>query len=125
MARLNHTMRRGAVYVWRRRLPAGHPSYKGKYVQISLRTKELSTAEVLGPLVNTAFNDIIKPMLTEAITLEDVKTYLDSVVQTHLAEIDAVARPQDESLRNCPLWDRSAGSVQRPVHLTGQDQKKI
>ncbi|MCC5991164.1 MAG: hypothetical protein JJT99_01455, partial [Rhodobacteraceae bacterium] len=89
MARLNHTMRRGAVYVWRRRLPAGHPSYTGKYVQISLQTKDFSTAQLLGPLVNTAFNDIIKSMLIEAITLEDVKTYLDSVVQTHLAQIDA------------------------------------
>ena len=107
MARLNHTMRRGAVYVWRRRLPAGHPSYKGKYVQISLRTKELSTAEVLGPLVNTAFNDIIKPMLTEAITLEDVKTYLDSVVQTHLAQIDAARwaeAPPDSSRKWRERW---------------------
>ncbi|TVP72730.1 MAG: hypothetical protein EA339_05575 [Rhodobacteraceae bacterium] len=74
MVRLNHTLRRGAVYVWRRRLTAGHPSYKGKYVQISLRTKELFTAQTLGPLVNTAFNDSIKSKLTEAITVQDVKT---------------------------------------------------
>lgn len=90
MPKLNHVLRRGAVYIWRRRLPAGFPDSRRQFVQISLRTKEFSTANFLAPLVNVAFNDILRGMLTQSITHEDVKAYLDQVVQIHLARVDGV-----------------------------------
>jgi integrase len=53
--------------------------------------------------VNTAFNDIIKGMLTEAITIDHAKAYLESVVQTHLARIDA-ARWREAPPANSREW---------------------
>ena len=45
---------------------------------------------MLGSLVNTAFNDIIKGMLTEAITIGPRESLSSNLsVQTHLARIDA------------------------------------
>ncbi|WP_407691754.1 DUF6538 domain-containing protein [Pseudooctadecabacter jejudonensis] len=54
MQRLNHVTRRGAVYVWRRRLPVGS-GIRGQFIQISLRTHRFSTAKNLAGIVNRAF----------------------------------------------------------------------
>ena len=53
MTGLNYVIRRGAIYVWRRRLPAWVS--QTSYLQISLRTPRISTATIRANLVNAGF----------------------------------------------------------------------
>lgn len=67
MHHLNHVHRRGAVYVWRRRMPATC-SNSGGFIQVSLRTRDFSTAKNLANLLNCAFYASILEVKAQKIT---------------------------------------------------------
>ena len=79
MEHLNHVTRRGAVYVWRRRLPEGCTGKGGQFVQVSLRTKSLSTAKVVAALVNSAFATSILVVKNKRITRAEARSSRASV----------------------------------------------
>ncbi|WP_370738071.1 DUF6538 domain-containing protein [Palleronia marisminoris] len=54
MGQVTHVSRRGAVYVWRRRCPARSALQSTGTLQVSLRTRELSTARRVAALVSNA-----------------------------------------------------------------------
>ncbi|MDO6588640.1 hypothetical protein DS901_15425 [Loktanella sp. D2R18] len=68
MGHLNHVTRRGAVYVWRRRLPREVTGKTGDFVQVSLKTKKLSTAKAVAVLVNLNFATFISRVKSNRIT---------------------------------------------------------
>ncbi len=103
MPKVTHVQRRGAVYVWRRRLPVVFGGPKRQFVQISLHTKEFSKAALRAPLVTVAFNDMFRDMLAETVFSDDVKSYLSQVVQIHLARIDA-ARATESHPADSAEW---------------------
>lgn len=88
MEHLNHVKRRGAVYVWRRRLPVHCTGTDRTFVQVSLRTKDLSTAKKLTALVNCAFATSILIVKNKRITRAEAQTFLAEVVSMELERIE-------------------------------------
>ena len=95
MHHLNHVHRRGAVYVWRRRMPATSSEACG-FIQVSLRTREFSTAKILANLLNRTFCDSILRVKTQKITRAEAQQFLTAVVSDELKRIEAerYAEPQ-------------------------------
>ncbi|WP_439103585.1 DUF6538 domain-containing protein [Celeribacter marinus] len=88
MEHLNHVTRRGAVYVWRRRLPEHCTGTGGQFVQVSLRTRSFSTAKVIAALVNSAFATSILFVKNKRITRAEAQTFLAEVVSIELERIE-------------------------------------
>lgn len=88
MEHLNHVSRRGAVYVWRRRLPKHCTGEVGQCVQVSLRTNRLSTAKLIAALVNSAFATSILFVKNKRITRAEAQTFLAKVVSLELERIE-------------------------------------
>ena len=75
MTGLNHVFRRGAVYVWRRRVPsrAGSP---GRFVQVSLGTTEFSTAKARKCLADSVFQSFWTSMESGRITPAEARMFI-------------------------------------------------
>lgn len=86
MTGLNYVTRRGAIYVWRRRLPAWLS--KTSYLQISLRTPKFSTAKILANLVNAGFETCINRMKSQRITQAEAQRFLSDLVVQELEKIE-------------------------------------
>ncbi|QLL42055.1 site-specific integrase [Sulfitobacter pontiacus] len=86
MTGLNYVTRRGAIYVWRRRLPACVS--QTSYLQISLRTPRFSTAKILANLVNAAFATCISGMKSQRITQAEAQRFLSDLVVQQLEKIE-------------------------------------
>ncbi len=86
MASLNYVTRRGAIYVWRRRLPAWVS--QTSYLQISLRTPKFSTAKILANLVNAGFATCISRMKSQRITQAEAQRFLSDLVVRELEKIE-------------------------------------
>lgn len=95
MHHLNHVHRRGAVYVWRRRMPATSSKARS-FIQVSLRTREFSTAKILANLLNRSFCGSILRVKTQSITRAEAQQFLTAVVSDELKRIEAerYAEPQ-------------------------------
>lgn len=87
MGVMNHVSRRGAVYVWRRRVPTALSPGKPAYIQISLKTRELSTGKLLGAIVTAESDQIFQCMAHEKLTPSDLRDYLARVVEIETARI--------------------------------------
>ncbi len=96
MHHLNHVHRRGAVYVWRRRIPANQYD-KPSYIQVSLRTRELSTAKILANLFNCAFCASILEVKTQKITRAEAQQFLTAIVSSELERIEAERYAEPEA----------------------------
>lgn len=90
---LNYVTRRGAIYVWRRRLPVWVS--QTSYLQISLQTPKFSTAKILANLVNAGFATCISRMksqrISDATKLSDLSKIQDlaaEVMQRYALEIE-------------------------------------
>jgi len=123
MQHLNHVTRRGAVYVWRRRLPTGC-RIDGDFIQISLRTRRFSTAKILANLVNKAFCDSILRVTTEKITRAEAQRFLNAIVSDELERIEAnrYAEPQAETphiWRERHLEERARAVALRKIAAMG------
>ncbi|WP_412508989.1 DUF6538 domain-containing protein [Roseovarius sp. SYSU LYC5161] len=97
MGVMTHVTRRGASYIWRRRIPKRALQSKsdglstknnGVIVQVSLGTRDLSTAARRAPLVSAAFDDMIEGMTYTSLTRAHLRQYLESVVQAEVARIE-------------------------------------
>jgi integrase len=88
MQHLNHVHRRGAVYVWRRRVPKTCLDFSG-FIQVSLCTRDFSTAKILAPLLNAAFYASILEVKTQKITRAEAQQFLTAVVSDELERIEA------------------------------------
>lgn len=86
MIGLNYVTRRGAIYVWRRRLPAWVS--KTSYLQISLRTPRFSTAKIVANLVNVGFATCISHMKSQRITQAEAQRFLSDLVTQKLEQIE-------------------------------------
>lgn len=85
MTGLNYVTRRGAIYVWRRRLPARVSTTA--YIQISLRTAQFSTTKILANLVNSGFEACSQSMKSERITQAEAQRFLSDLVAENLERI--------------------------------------
>jgi len=88
MHHLNHVHRRGAVYVWRRRMPVTCLN-TSDFIQVSLRTRDFSTAKNLANLLNRTFCDSILRVKTQKITRAEAQQFLTAVVSDELKRIEA------------------------------------
>jgi transposase len=86
MTGLNYVTRRGAIYIWRRRLPARVCATS--YLQISLRTAKFSTAKILANLVNTGFEACSERMKSKRITKAEAQRFLADLVARNLEQIE-------------------------------------
>lgn len=86
MTGLNYVTRRGAIYVWRRRLPACVSTTS--YLQISLRTPTFSTAKILANPVNAGFATCICHMKSQRITQAEAQRFLSDLVVQQLEKIE-------------------------------------
>ena len=83
---INHVYRRNAVYVWRRRLPQGLNPQKS--IQVSLKSREVSTIRRLVPVVNFHFTACIIGMRNGRITRAEAQEFLATIVSKELNRIE-------------------------------------
>ncbi len=122
MTGLNYVTRRGAIYVWRRRLPAWVS--KTSYLQISLRTPKFSTAKVLANLVNAGFATCINRMKSQRITQAEAQRFLSDLVVQELEKIEEERyyepdAPSPEDWRQRHLNERGRSVAARLVAARG------
>lgn len=125
MHHLNHVHRRGAVCVWRRRMPATSSKACG-FIQVSLRTREFSTAKNLANLLNRTFCDSILRVKTQKITRAEAQQFLTAVVSDELKRIEAerYAEPQattPQEWRERYLNERARSFALTKVAVMGPD----
>ncbi|MEP6020409.1 MAG: tyrosine-type recombinase/integrase [Paracoccaceae bacterium] len=122
MTGLNYVTRRGAIYVWRRRLPAWLS--KTSYLQISLRTPKFSTAKILANLVNAGFETCINRMKSQRITKAEAQRFLSDLVVQELEKIEEERyyepdAPSPEDWRQRHLNERGRAVAARLVAARG------
>ncbi len=83
---LNHVHRRGAIYVWRRRLPKSLG--ENRYLQVSLRTSDFFSANRLGALVNEKFMAFLPWVKSERISTAEAQRFLTAEVANALRQIE-------------------------------------
>lgn len=115
-----HVTRRGAAYIWRRRIPKralkgreGGLSTKnaGTMLQVSLQTRDLSTAARRAPVVSTAFDDMLDSMTDKSLTRAQARQYLEAVVQSEIERLEA-ARWCETPPASTKEWRRVRTAVQ-------------
>ena len=129
MTGLNYVTRRGAIYDWRRRLPAWVS--QASYLQISLRTPRFSTAKILANLVTAGFATCINRMMSQRITQAEAQRFLSDLVVRQLEKIEELRyyepdAPTPEDWRQLAEWLKDKGvkhSHRAPYHP--QTQGKI
>jgi integrase len=122
MTGLNYVTRRGAIYVWRRRLPAWVS--QTSYLQISLRTPRFSTAKILANLVNAGFATCISRMKSQRITQAEAQRFLSDLVAQQLEQIEEERyyepdAPSPEDWRQRYLDERGRAVAARLVATRG------
>lgn len=88
MTGLNHVIRRGAVYVWRRRIASRAGGDTERYLQVSLRTTRFSTAKTLANVANLAFAASMLEMEHGRITPAEAHSFLARLVADELSRIE-------------------------------------
>ncbi|WP_164933011.1 site-specific integrase [Tropicibacter alexandrii] len=83
---LNHVHRRGAIYVWRRRLPKSLG--ENRYLQVSLRTNNFFSANRLAALVNEKFVAFLPWVKNERISIAEAQRFLSAEVASALRQIE-------------------------------------
>ena len=84
MTGLNHVIRMGAVYVWRRRITSRADGDTARYLQVSLRTTRFSTAKTLanvGGVIPPKVRSWISRMNRPGFTGEFVVSYSPTLGQ--------------------------------------------
>ncbi|WP_157970914.1 DUF6538 domain-containing protein [Pseudogemmobacter bohemicus] len=76
--------RRGATYVWRRRLPT---ALGGALLQVSLRTNEPLLARSIAAKVTVASNNLFEHMINTGLTRENARKLLDQVIRDEIERI--------------------------------------
>lgn len=89
MPMIAHVFRRGAVYAWRRRIPAraGNAS-KSSYIQVSLHTHDPTKARALGAVLHAASERAFELMAVSRLTALQARKWFEHVVNKELEAID-------------------------------------
>lgn len=92
MALATNLHRRGAVYYWRRRMPAKFALATGaNWLKLSLRTREPVRARFLAAQLDATAADLFMTTLPDAITKEQLATLFRKAFLGHEAKLDRVA----------------------------------
>ena len=100
MGAMTHVTRRGASYVWRRRIPkhalprcakALSTKNSGEIIQVTLSTRDLSTAARRAPLVTAAFDDMIEGMTEPTLTRAQLRQYLEAVIHAEIQRLETAS----------------------------------
>ncbi|MCK8465181.1 hypothetical protein MUY35_15080 [Aliiroseovarius sp. S1339] len=113
MTGLNHVTRRGAVYIWRRRLPARVS--KTSYIQISFRTSRFSTAKILANIVNSGFEACNERMKSKRITKTEAQRFLSDLVAQKLEQIEEERYYEPDAPTPEEWWQRYLAQRSRAV----------
>ena len=84
MGTTDFVFRRGATYVWRRRLPV---SLGGALLQVSMRTNDPLIARRIAAKVTVASNNLFERMTNTALTRENARKLLDRVIRQEIEQI--------------------------------------
>jgi len=99
MPRIPHVFRRGAVYTWRRRVPVSSGvSAKSYYIQLSLKTRDPSTARRLSAILYAKSQEIFERMEELKLTNERAKAWLESIVKSELDNIQNRRAAEQDAL---------------------------
>lgn len=83
-----HVFRRGAVYTWRRRIPAScGNARRSPYIQISLKTRDPVEARHLGAVLHGESARVFEEMASDRLTTEEARSWLEHAVTAELARI--------------------------------------
>lgn len=107
----NHTFRRGATYVWRRRLPT---RLGAGIIQISLRTNDPLIARRLSVIVNAEAVRIFDVMQAQGLTKDEARHFLAKVIERELRRMEtlrviALNDPSPETVILAAKQDRAIG----------------
>ncbi len=92
MALATNLHRRGAVYYWRRRVPATFALATGaNWLKLSLRTREPVRARFLAAQLDATAADLFMTTLPDAITKEQLATLFRKTLLGHEAKLDRIA----------------------------------
>ncbi|QUS35554.1 DUF6538 domain-containing protein [Falsirhodobacter algicola] len=82
-----HVFRRGATYVWRRRVPA---SQGGKLMQVSLRTNDPLIARRVALMVSAESYGIFDAMIQNRLSRDDARKLLEAAIMRALGQIEII-----------------------------------
>ncbi len=85
-----HVHRRGAVYVWRRRIPASDTRSSVRFVQVSLRTRRLSTCRLVAPLLTWKSDAYLREMMNGRLSHTEAQRYLAAIVAAEIVRLEAL-----------------------------------
>ena len=85
-----HVHRRGAVYVWRRRIPASDTRSSARFVQVSLRTRKLSTCRLVAPLFAWKTDVYLREMMNGRLSHTEAQRYLAAIVAGKIVRPDTL-----------------------------------
>ena len=84
-----HIQRRGAVYVWRRRVPRRELEKTQKFLQVSLRTRELSTCLRISSLLTWKSETYLRRVMHGQLSHIEAQRFLSAIVAAEIAQIRA------------------------------------
>jgi hypothetical protein len=88
---VQHVVRRGAVYWWRRRVCQKVGETERSTIAISLRTPNLGVARTIAAHLTHESERVMRRENGEMLSAEQTKAMLTSVARAHLAKLDRVA----------------------------------
>jgi hypothetical protein len=127
MPAIPHVVRRGAVYYWRRRIPARlAESSKPGVLLLGLRTSDPRRARFLGGQVSELVDACFFPFaMTRRLSHQQLQQIFREVLTRHLDKLDAVAAAERRAKRFDPeesrRLDRVMGWVYRLFETRGGD----
>ena len=92
-----HVQRRGAVYVWRRRVPLRRQEKSQRFLQVSLRTRDLSTCVRLASLITWKSEAYLREVMNGQLSHIEAQRFLSAIVDAETARLRAerYAEPLD------------------------------
>ena len=92
-----HVQRRGAVYVWRRRVPARGQEKSQRFLQVSLWTRDLSTCVRLASLITWKSEAYLREVMNGQLSHIEAQRFLSAIVAAETARLRAerYAEPLD------------------------------
>lgn len=108
MAIQMHTFRRGAVYTWRKRLPA---KLGGSVLQISLRTTNPLLGRRLATILGGESCAVIDAMMYDGLSKDDARRLLAAVIEREHRKLSAIRLAAAED--GCPGTFQHAQSADR------------
>ena len=84
-----HVQRRGAVYVWRRRVPVRGREKSQRFLQVSLRTRDLSTCVRLASLITWKSETYLREVMNGQLSHIEAQRFLSAIVAAETARLRA------------------------------------